>query len=250
MPTPGERRALIFLASVAALGVAVRGWREFHPADPAALAGSRTALARQIEAVDSAIATTSSQRKPREATARSAPGRSDVARADRTPSAAGARGTARRTQRTAPPDTSPRDPRQAYWDRSAYFDSVRRAGDTLSGRKAPKPPRDSKATLSISRERASMAGGPPVDLDLADLDELAAIPMIGPALAGRIFSDRVENGPFGSMAELERIPGITHAFARRLEPFVTFSGSPRHGSAGERRPQSKKERRSGSGSRP
>src|SRR5450755_415853 len=59
MPTPGERRALIFIASIAALGVAVRGWREFHPQDPGALAGNRAALARQIEAVDSAIATTS-----------------------------------------------------------------------------------------------------------------------------------------------------------------------------------------------
>ena len=73
MPTPGERRALIFLASVAALGVAVRGWREFHPADPAVLAGNRTALARQIQAVDSAIAVTSSKRKPRESHARPDP---------------------------------------------------------------------------------------------------------------------------------------------------------------------------------
>ena len=52
MPTPGERRALIFIASVAALGVAVRGWRELRPQDfNAALRGeSRGTLARQIEA--------------------------------------------------------------------------------------------------------------------------------------------------------------------------------------------------------
>ncbi|MFI5246807.1 MAG: hypothetical protein ACHQQR_16360, partial [Gemmatimonadales bacterium] len=83
MPTPGERRALLFVASVAALGVAVRGWREFHPQDSSALAGDRTALARQIEAVDSAIATTNSPRAPR------APGapRAQAPRADPAPRA-------------------------------------------------------------------------------------------------------------------------------------------------------------------
>ena len=75
MPTPGERRALIFIASVAALGVAVRGvaW-SFNPQDPSALAGNRTALARQIEAVDSAIfrhkLETKAARKQRTDTAR------------------------------------------------------------------------------------------------------------------------------------------------------------------------------------
>ena len=248
MPTPGERRALIFLASVAALGVAVRGWREFHPADPGLLAGNRTALARQIESVDSAIAVTSSKRKPRDSHSR--PGaptldgqQSDESRAAIHPSKG-------RAKQSGAVDTLPRDPRQAYWDRSRYFDSVRIALDSPGERERDTKSRDSKATPSSARRRVSLNAGPPVDLDIADIDELGAISMIGPALARRIFADRAENGPFGSIAELERVPGITHAFARRLEPFVTFSGSPRHASAGERRPQSKNERRPGGGSRP
>jgi competence protein ComEA len=244
MPTPGERRALIFLASVAALGVAVRGWREFHPRDSAELAGNRTALARQIEAVDSAIAVSSSKRKPR------APRAPDTAKAEPARVAPVARASKARVRQPAPVDTLPRDPRQAYWDRSLYFDSVHLALDARDHPAARQNLRDIKAPLQSGRERGSTRAGPPIDLDLAGMDELAALPMIGPALARRIVSDRVENGPFGSIAELERIHGITHAFAHRLEPFVTFSRSPRHGSTGERRPQSKSERRPGGKSRP
>ena len=250
MPTPGERRALVFLASVAALGVAVRGWRAFHPPDPGALAGNRTALARQIQAVDSAIAVTSSKRKPRSPRPDVEPTPRSSQPADTSRSLAVPRPAKGRGRQVAAADTVPRDRRQAYWDRSLHFDSVRLSMDAMDKATVKGKFSDSKAPLASTKQRATLTGGPPVDLDIAGLDELAAVPMIGPALAHRIVSDRVDRGPFGSIAELERIPGITHAFARRLEPFVTFSRAPRLGSAGERRPQSKKGRRPGSGSRP
>jgi hypothetical protein len=220
MPTPGERRALIFIASVAALGVAVRGWREFHPQDSTALAGNRTALAHQIAAVDSAIAA------PRQSRARA------------------------KQTRLSSPDQSPRDPRQAYWDRIAHADSVRQIqeGEARPGaiRRPPSPP-PSAARRPPSPEKWTI---PPVDLDIAGVDEVAAIPFIGPALARRIVTDRIDNGPFGSIDGLERIPGITDAFANRIAPFVTFSRAPRLGSEGERRPRSKSVRRPGGESRP
>ncbi len=244
MPTPGERRALIFLASVAALGVAVRGWREFHPHDSAELAGNRTALAQQIEAVDSAIAVSSSKRKPR------APRASDTAKTEPPRVASVPRTSRARTRQPAPVDTLPRDPRQAYWDRSLHFDSIYRALDARDHLVVRENSRDSKAPSSNGRDRGSVRSGPPIDLDLAGMDEIATLPILGPGLALRIVNDRIENGPFGSIAGLERIPGITHAFAHRLEPFVTFSQPPRHGSTGERRPQSKSERRPGGKSRP
>lgn len=210
MPTPGERRALIFLASIAALGVAVRGWKEIHPPEPAALAGNRAALARQIEAVDSAVAVTSSKRKPR------AP-----------------RATTPRPQPTPRPDPPPREPR-------------RRAARTAPIETAPPAVRRPPSQLPSAARRQPSAPKwslPPVDLDVAGIEEVAAIPFIGLALARRIVTDRIDNGPFGSITGLERVPGITAGFARRLEPFVTFSRAPRLGSAGERRPRSKSERR-------
>lgn len=247
MPTPGERRALVFIASVAALGVAVRGWRELHPADRDELAGNRTELARQIQAVDSAIGVSSSSRKQR---SRVAPRSSDPRVEPTPPREMESYATTRRSRLANLPDSAPRDPRQAYWDRSAHFDSVRRALDAPE-----RPPRaergyDGKTTLSQQYRRSNSSSSPPVDLDIADMDAIAAVPLIGPELARRIFVDRADNGPFGSIDELERIPGLTHAFARRLERFVTFSGTPRHGSAGERRPQSKNGRRPGGESRP
>ncbi len=240
MPTPGERRALIFIASVAALGVAVRGWREFHPQDPGALAGNRAALARQIEAVDSAISVTSSKRKPRVP-------HTDSARTKAPPRESGAR------TKHAPPsavEAPPRDPRQAYWDRIARADSARqkieRADQLATVRRPPSNP-PSAAHRAPSQEKWSL---PPVDLDIAGIDEVAAIPFIGPALARRIVTDRIDNGPFGSIDGLARVPGITDAFAKRLAPFVTFSRAPRLGSEGERRPRSKSVRRPGGESRP
>ncbi len=234
MPTPGERHALIFIASVAALGVAARGWRELHPQDSGALAGGRTALARQIEAVDSAIAVTSSKRKPR-------PPKAAAPRAEPAQSA-----STHRIRSFAPIDTQPRDPRQSYWDRSQRFDSLREAMA-----RATKPSPGHQLSPDVrhppTREKWTL---PPVDLDIASVEEVAALPFVGPALARRIVTERVNGGPFGGIAGLERVPGITPAFSHRLEPFVTFSLAPRLGSAGERPSRSKSERRPGGESRP
>jgi competence protein ComEA len=54
VPTPAERSALLFVAAVAALGLGVRGCRAVRPA--AAPLADRAALAQQLAAVDSAIA--------------------------------------------------------------------------------------------------------------------------------------------------------------------------------------------------
>jgi hypothetical protein len=238
MPTPGERRALIFIASVAALGVAVRGWREFHPPDSGALAGNRAALARQIEAVDSAIAVSPAKRKAR------AP-RAESPRPEPAPRAAKGRGRA-----PAPVDTQPRDPRQAYWDRIARSDSISRSEDRAQHESAERQTRMPPAVRQKSLPSLKKWETPPIDLDLATLGEVSGVPEIGPALAARIVRSRINDGPFGSITGLMRIPGITPAFAHRLEPFVTFSGTPRLDSAGERRPRSKSTRRPGGDSRP
>jgi hypothetical protein len=215
MPTPGERRALIFIASVAALGVAVRGWRELHPQDSAALAGNRAALARQIEAVDSAIAVSPAKKKAR------AP-RPDAPRSESAP-----RVVKSRTRSKSPPDTTPRDPRQAYWDRIARSDSIARSGDHAQHESAiRRPPSQLPSTVRRLPSQPKWST-PPVDLDRASLDEIAAVIAIGPALARRIVMNRVDGGPFGSMTGLQRVPGITAAFAHRIEPFVTFSLAPR-----------------------
>jgi hypothetical protein len=255
MPTPGERRALMLIASVAALGVAVRGWTEFHPREPGALAGNRRALARQIEAVDSAIAVSSSTRKPRARRAEtprperaaggpSVPGATDAPGAPPSPRTRG--------KQYAPVTDPPvRDPREAYWNRSLHFDSVRIAldggGAEPVGRRGP---RGGASPPYALRGPAAATPRPPVDLDVASIDEAASLPLIGPGLAQRIVTDRIDRGPFGSLQGLERIPGITAAFTRRLAPFVTFSLAPRLGGTGESPLRSKSDRRPKRAQRP
>jgi hypothetical protein len=53
MPTPAERKALLFFSVVLVLGASTRAYRSLHSQSPAD-AGARSALERQIMAADSA----------------------------------------------------------------------------------------------------------------------------------------------------------------------------------------------------
>ncbi len=47
-----------------------------------------------------------------------------------------------------------------------------------------------------------------VNINSANVDELQALPKIGPALAGRIIEYRKAHGPFTSIADIENVKGI------------------------------------------
>ncbi|WP_430448105.1 phospholipase D-like domain-containing protein [Rhodophyticola sp.] len=64
-----------------------------------------------------------------------------------------------------------------------------------------------------------------VEVNHADADTLAALPVIGPATAARILNDRRARGPFSSASELaERVSGIGPAGAERLNLMLSFDG--------------------------
>jgi competence protein ComEA len=52
------------------------------------------------------------------------------------------------------------------------------------------------------------ATGKKVNLNTADATELDTLPGVGPATAAKIVSDRATNGPFKSVDDLARVPGI------------------------------------------
>jgi competence ComEA-like helix-hairpin-helix protein len=70
---------------------------------------------------------------------------------------------------------------------------------------------------------AAAAPASTVDLNRASAGELARLPGIGPALAGRIVAWRDSAGPFGAVDELERVPGIGRTRLAALRPWLRVS---------------------------
>ncbi len=87
-----------------------------------------------------------------------------------------------------------------------------------------RPERDSVAEQAARLARP-LGQGETVDVDLAPAAELARLPRIGPALAARIVADREEHGPFGSLEELDRVPGVGPAVLQAVRRHVVFSAA-------------------------
>jgi competence protein ComEA len=60
-----------------------------------------------------------------------------------------------------------------------------------------------------------------VNINRATPGELEALPGIGPVLADRIVSDRDRNGPFGTVDDLSRVPGIGEAVISEITSMAT-----------------------------
>ena len=234
MPTPGERRALIFLAAIAALGVTARGVIAMRGSNKTSVAGDRAGLARQIVAVDSAIASGGVKRRGGRGGSAGAGSRNGSAPTGRKRASSRATGdtvvVAPRSYRGLPPvNPGPpaRDNREAYWRAREHVDSMQAAINARSrgvslvpGSIAPKKTPPARGRLLV-------------DLDVATAPEMATVPFIGLSLATRIVADRDTHGAFGSLEELERVSGVGPAMAKKLQPYVTFSLPPRQGGAGE-----------------
>jgi competence protein ComEA len=78
---------------------------------------------------------------------------------------------------------------------------------------------------SAMQQARPLGSGETIDLDRAPLSELTRLPRVGPRLAKVILANRTEHGPFGSLAGLDRVPGIGPALLQTLEPHVVFSGA-------------------------
>jgi competence ComEA-like helix-hairpin-helix protein len=59
-------------------------------------------------------------------------------------------------------------------------------------------------------------GPAPINLNSAGPDELQRLPGVGPVLAGRILEERAAGGPFASVEDLVRVPGMGPARVRAL----------------------------------
>ena len=194
MPTPAERKALLFLAGVIVLGAGVRVVRAARGGGAPDAAASQ-ALARQIAAVDSARGTDARSRRSARASGRTA---------DR-------RTASRRGRPRSAADSASRSDSAERW--------VSEPLSVVTG--------ESNAVGADPRRDP----GRVVDLDVASASEIESLPRIGGVLARRIVSDRSANGPFGSLEGFQRVRGVGPGLVALLERRVTFSGRARHSDA-------------------
>ncbi|MBM4282874.1 MAG: ComEA family DNA-binding protein [Deltaproteobacteria bacterium] len=64
----------------------------------------------------------------------------------------------------------------------------------------------------------------PLDLNTATREQLEALPGIGPKIAADILREREENGPFGSLDDLTRVPSLSPAAISKLKALVKLTG--------------------------
>jgi len=187
MPTPAEKRALVFLSAVLSLGAGVRATKALSAEPPPPSAAARADLHRQIVAVDSA---------------------------DSVERITG--GKKHRSKRPVRIGISTVDGSDA----SVRPDSATSGKRRKKGAKLLADPSGQPRDIGVSP-------GGPVDVDRAQEWEILSLPKVGPALAHRILANRDSLGPFGSIDELRRVKGVGDAVVEAITPYVTFSLQPR-----------------------
>ena len=149
-------------------------------------------------------------------------------------------GAAVRLRRAGADEHSPSpDARAAVERQIAAVDDAREIARSARTRRTRRTKDSAHVISSAGPSSAQGAPGDPrtstlLDLDSAPAESLVRLPRIGPTLAKRIVADRDSLGPFGSPEAFQRVRGVGPAMARALEPYVTFSGTPRPSPVGAR----------------
>ena len=109
--------------------------------------------------------------------------------------------------------------------RNADLDAINLAAKVEDGRQLIVPRRGTPAgaTPTAPDGGGAVAGTPavPVNLNTATVDELGTLDGVGPATAQKIVSYRQEHGGFGTVDELDQVPGIGEKRLAALREHVT-----------------------------
>jgi competence protein ComEA len=103
----------------------------------------------------------------------------------------------------------------------AELDGVNLAAPIADGEQVVVPGRGAGGAAAASPPAAAGSSpSAPLDLNSATLEQLEALPGIGPVTAQKILDYRQEHGAFHSVAELQGVPGIGPAHMAQLKGLV------------------------------
>ena len=105
----------------------------------------------------------------------------------------------------------------------AALELVNLAAPVADGQQVVVPNRGEAASATPAGGGASAGSAPtngPVHLNSATLEELDALPGIGPVTAQKILDYRTEHGSFSSESDLDAVPGIGPTRLEELKPLV------------------------------
>ncbi len=103
--------------------------------------------------------------------------------------------------------------------RKAQLDAVNLAAPVADGEQIVVPSSGAGGTAAASSPAGSSPSAP-LDLNSATLEQLEALPGIGPVTAQKILDYRQQHGAFHSVSELEGVPGIGPAHLAQLKGLV------------------------------
>ena len=84
--------------------------------------------------------------------------------------------------------------------------------------------RDGQQVYVPTALEAGARGGFPININLAEVDELTELPGIGPVSAQAIVDYRFENGPFASIEEIMDVPGIGNSTFEEIKELIDIQG--------------------------
>jgi len=81
--------------------------------------------------------------------------------------------------------------------------------------------RDSGYSMYISHGEGRLVMGIPIDINMATIDDLQALPGIGPRFAERIVDMRMSIGDFLSIDDMKEVKGLGKKRLKAIRPFIT-----------------------------
>jgi competence protein ComEA len=110
----------------------------------------------------------------------------------------------------------------------AQVDAASPATPDGAGASTPRAGAPAATGVAAAERRAGRRSSPlppsaPIDLNRATVADLERLPGIGPVLAARIVSTRETAGPFASVDDLGRVPGLNRPKLARIRDLVAVA---------------------------